>query len=883
MRTIALDGLWQGTLPGSQPQPMQVPGCFDSYTEQKDIAQPVIFERQFDLALEKDMQYALSFEAVSYYCEIYVNDQKAGTHEGMWDSFLLDVTKLLRDGENRLRLAVTKPGYQDSDPFPLRQVLSGFIPDVLHTFGGIWGSVKLLESKNVFCEYHFANGDADGTFRFEAGLLEKPSREVVLTVTLLEGDGRQVKTFQKTFGPEKTILRLEGQVENPRLWCPESPAVYTVLGELTCDDEKIPLHTTMGFRTVEGKGSRLLLNGKPLYFRGALHWGYYDDKLIPVPTGEEIDREISGIREYGMNAIKHCLYIPRQNYLNKADREGVISWVELPLWLPDPTPELPQRIRREYPRILRQLAGHPSILLTTLGCELNDGVGSDILSQMYTLVKETTHTLVKDNSGSGECYEGLQEEYADYYDYHFYADLNHFEQLVETFTPTWRNTMPWFFGEFCDSDVLRNLGDVRKAYGVKELAWETNDPHKNPISVLKPDFYAHNHDRNVLLSGIDEDFDRKIQRSVNHSMVHRKVTLEATRSEEIISGYNITTLRDVPLCPNGLFDDMGKPKFDTARFRQSNDDVVLCPAWDLTRIWMTSDRVQYRERYNFYGGSTYRLRVLMSNYGGKTWERPVLCYTLEQDGHTVLQNMVEGAPAVEHGQVRQLGIIQFTLPQVAAPVTYVLKVRACDQGKMVSNEWPIFVYPPRVRPNMTVGVLDLAGCLDTAEEVYNTKKLTLGQKVEGCDAVMTTCLTPEILDYARSGGRVIYLPRGEEDYLLKCPFWREGMLWRNYPSFLEKLDDRCWMDDLRFYSVTADSALELRELPTELRRDYTPILRRYDCRQWLTHDYLGVSRVGEGRIYLTTLRVEGGQGKQPKLLMNNRMGLYLLDEMLTEK
>src|SRR5699024_9579704 len=73
MRTIALDGLWQGTLPGSQPQPMQVPGCFDSYTEQKDIAQPVIFERQFDLALEKDMQYALSFEAVSYYCEIYVN------------------------------------------------------------------------------------------------------------------------------------------------------------------------------------------------------------------------------------------------------------------------------------------------------------------------------------------------------------------------------------------------------------------------------------------------------------------------------------------------------------------------------------------------------------------------------------------------------------------------------------------------------------------------------------------------------------------------------------------------------------------------------------------------------------------------------------------
>ena len=91
------------------------------------------------------------------------------------------------------------------------------------------------------------------------------------------------------------------------------------------------------------------------------------------------------------------------------------------------------------------------------------------------------------------------------------------------------------------------------------------------------------------------------------------------------------------------------------------------------------------------------------------------------------------------------------------------------------------------------------------------------------------------------------------------------------------------MDGLRFCSVTADSSMDLRALPAGLRRDYTPILRRYDCRQWLTHDYLGVSRVGEGRIYTTTLRVEGGQGKQPKLLMNNRMGLYLLDEMLTEK
>lgn len=883
MRTIDLDGLWQGCLPGRQPQPMRVPGCFDTYSPRKDIAHPVALERVFSLDKRPGMRYALAFGAVSYFCDVFVNDRPAGSHEGMWDSFLLDVTDLVQNGENRLRLLVTKPGYHDSDPFPLRQVLSGFIPDVLYTFGGIWDHVQLLESACIFPEYHFANGAADGSFHFEAGLFaaEDPACPPELSLTVEDAFGAVQARMQQVFPVGARTLCLDGRLERPALWSPQNPALYRYTARIRCGAEELVLGGSFGFRTVSGQGSRLLLNGQPIYLRGALHWGYYDKTVTPTPSDETVEAEIRAVRQYGMNALKHCLYIPRQNYLQKADETGLLQWVELPLWLPEATPELPARIRREYPRIIRQLAGHPSIILTSLGCELDAGVGSELLCEMYHLLKDTTRTLVKDNSGSGECYDGLADEYADYFDYHFYADLNQLEPLLDTFTPTWRSDMPWLFGEFCDSDVLRDLSAVREAYGVERLEWEQNDPQTNPICLLKPDFYAHLHDGNMKKSGIAQDFARKYAKSVDHSMVHRKVTLEAARAEQAISGYNITTLRDVPLCPNGLFNDMGQPKFDTARFRQSNDDIVLCPAWDLTRIWMTSDRVQNRERYNFAGGSAYGLHVLLSNYSGADIRHPGLYYSLLQGGHTVLQGSAEAAPVVENGRVRQLGVIRFTLPQVTRPVTYLLKVSTLVQGRTITNEWPVFVYPARQRPALKVGVWDAAGALDTIDTLYDTVSIPDEGPLPACDAIVTTRLVPAVRRFAQQGGRVVLVQRGEGLPALRCPFWREGMLWRDYPSFLNQLDEDCWMDDLRFFSVTAEAALDFGAFPAELVRDYRPVLRRYDCRQWLAHDYIARIGLGRGSIYATTLRLEGGLGKQPVQLCNNRMGVWLLDQMLT--
>lgn len=884
MKVIDLDGSWVGTLPEQPPVAMAVPGCFDSYSEYKDIATPVCLERTIWVDKSPHCHYRLYFGAVSYYCDVFVNNIAVGKHEGMWDSFMLDVTTALVNGQNTLRVEVTKQGYHESDRFPLRQVLSGFIPDVLCTFGGIWDSVRLLESKNIFLDYHYAQGDASGNFTLCAGLenTDAADQPVTARLELRDEQGVVVSTVSTDFAHGSRELELHGNIKKTCCWSPKSPYIYSYTLTLECAGELLVAENTMGFRSLRADGCKLLLNDCPVYLRGALHWGYYDKDIIPNPAQEVIDDELTKVKSYGLNAVKHCLYIPRESYLSSADRAGVLQWIELPLWLPDPTPELPERIRREYPRIIRQLCGHPSIILTTLGCELDDKVDSDLLCEMYQLLKDRTDTLVKDNSGSGECYGGLSVEYADYFDYHFYADLNHMENLLENFTPSWRNTKPWLFGEFCDSDVLRDLSVVRKAYGLQRLMWEQNDPRANPICLLKPDFYAHHHDYRIQQSGIKDNFAAKYKKSINHSMVHRKVTLEMTRAEPVVSGYNLTSIRDVPLCADGLFNDMGEPKFDLEIFRQSNADVVLAPAWDLTRIWLSADRVQCRERYNFYSGEDYGLHVLLSNYSGDTLHPQGLRYKLLQGGSTVLQGTVGTDACFENGKIGELGVIRFTLPTVDTPATYLLWVTVESGGQTFTNQWPVFVYPQWSPINKVVGVYDCASTMTTLDTLLQTIVIQDGKTLPACDAVVTGRLTPPILDYAEKGGRVVLVQRGEGSLpVRRCSFWREGMLWREFPSFLNRLVDECWMDDLRFYSVTTDTAFDFASFDDKLLSSYSPILRRYDCREWLANDYIARLCYGKGSIMATTLRLEGGAGKQPTFISNNCIGKYLLHQMLT--
>ena len=88
--------------------------------------------------------------------------------------------------------------------------------------------------------------------------------------------------------------------------------------------------------------------------------------------------------------------------------------------------------------------------------------------------------------------------------------------------------------------------------------------------------------------------------------------------------------------------------------------------------------------------------------------------------------------------------------------------------------------------------------------------------------------------------------------------------------------------DMRFFSIATDFAIDplrLAELIGAGAR-LIPIWRRFDARAMTWADYLLEVQYGAGRMFVTTLRFEGGLGAQPDSFDTNPMGAWMLAALL---
>ena len=136
------------------------------------------------------------------------------------------------------------------------------------------------------------------------------------------------------------------------------------------------------------------------------------------------------------------------------------------MWLPQIDPADTAHVPDEYAEYMSLVHEHPSIVIYSAGCELDETVDADLLEQLNGVMREgMSGTLFCDNSGMGEAYEGLQADFADFADYHTYSDLEFFEQMLDHWHRDWQSPRPLIFGEFCDSDTYRNPEKIRALEG----------------------------------------------------------------------------------------------------------------------------------------------------------------------------------------------------------------------------------------------------------------------------------------------------------------------------------------------------------------------------------------------------------------------------------
>lgn len=865
---LSLAGQWSLEL-GEQRGQIAVPGVWEVQGYSLDAAGPAVYRRTVEIPAAWDgARVLLCCGAVSYFTEALVNGQPVGTHEGLWTPFAFDITDAVRPGElNDVELRVTKPG-RDGDAYPYRDVLVGFIPYVATTFGGPWQEMFLTAHRGpALSDVRLLSDWETGAVQVSATVAGS-SGSLTARAEIRASDGQVVASAEQVVPAGEQTLVLALTVPDRKLWSPQTPALYDLSLTLLRDGQ--PAAQTarrFGFRHLSANGDQLLLNGQPVHLRGVLSWGWNPAALAPVFGDDEIRAEFRRVREHGFNLYKLCLYVPPPRLYEIADEEGMLLWLELPMWWQRLSDHLRQQARSEYRDVLARDHYHPAIVIYSLGCELGaDMADADLLRDLDAIVRGAVDgALVCDNSGSGEAYAGLSFDFADFSDYHFYCDLHYFNPLLDHFHRDWRPARPWIFGEFCDSDDYRAADCLtdsgarpwwRDIYGVE------GSPQRWAYAEQETRMAANN------LPFSDEQLVAIARRE---SFAVRKCVLEQTRLRRRIGGYVVTGLRDTPISTSGVFDDRGQPKFDSTAFRRFNDDAVLLLERGRTRAWRSGgDRPAPIDLFNHWAGSSADLRVALAHVG-LPQTGSVLRWRLTAQGSDQPAQCGQLSVTLPDSAPAEIGRLTFELPQTATAQRWTL---FAELDGICENEWPLWVYPPVPDWPADLMLHDPSGALaDVQAQPFDPR---------GRGVLISTVFSAEVQTFVHSGGRAVVLAQPAAGLPTQAvPFWRESIkLLYSHPLLARFPHDG--YADLQFYHLATDYAFDTQRFGQRIEglADAQPIMRRLDARLFTLLDYIVVLRVGAGRVVATTLRLAGGAGDQVSGLSASPAGRYLLAQMI---
>jgi beta-galactosidase len=309
------------------------------------------YRRAFELAEDFPLDRAvLRFEGVDSGFAVWVNGIRLGDGTGSRLPTEFDASRAVRRGRNVIAVRV----HQWSG--------GSYLEDQdMWWMSGIFRSVRLLARG---LEDYFAHADYDhatgtGTLRVETTSPE--ARLSVPELGLVDADPAGPHSFP---------------VEP---WSDETPRLYE--GELAAGGERVPLR--VGFRRVEVVDSRILVNGRPILFRGVNRHEFHP-RTGRTLTRETMLADVLLMKRHNVNAVRTSHYPPHPDFLELCDTYGlwVIDECDYEThgfwsagWAGNPSAEPAWRdaLLDRVARMVERDKNHPSIVIWSLGNEAGRG------------------------------------------------------------------------------------------------------------------------------------------------------------------------------------------------------------------------------------------------------------------------------------------------------------------------------------------------------------------------------------------------------------------------------------------------------------------------------------------------------------------------------
>mgnify|MGYP001776293054 CR=1 FL=1 len=272
------------------------------------------FRHKFPASKDDSARQFLYFGASNYLTRVYLNGKYVGTHEGGYTPFNFEVSDKLIDGENTLIVVV------DNKRLPER------IPTIIcdwFNYGGITRDVMLVKTPLSFIRTYKVGlkPGTDDTVAAEILMNEKSAGQKVSLII------PELKIELSGTTDENGIAHFEKKTKLS-LWSPENPKLYTV----SIKSETDSINDEIGFRTIETKGTQILLNGEPVFLRGISIHEEAAFRSGRIAKAEE-DRILLGwAKELGCNYVRLAHYPHNEQMVKEAEKMGLLVWSEIPVY-----------------------------------------------------------------------------------------------------------------------------------------------------------------------------------------------------------------------------------------------------------------------------------------------------------------------------------------------------------------------------------------------------------------------------------------------------------------------------------------------------------------------------------------------------------------------
>jgi Glycosyl hydrolases family 2, sugar binding domain/Glycosyl hydrolases family 2/Glycosyl hydrolases family 2, TIM barrel domain len=739
------------------------------FPDLRDYMGAAWYRIEIELPTFRDTRHVLlRFGAVDYFCQVFINGIPVGIHEGGYTPFSFDISGVVHSGVNLLVIRVVDPPMnevENRELFP--EMMYNEIPHGKQNWyvqnSGIWQGVRLEFCPSIYVDRVDVTPQATGNFTTSVRLsgigLTAENGAIAagtqMRSVIYDSAGRQVFERKEVVG-NRNVWEFQGTVPHPKLWSPDSPALYIMEVSLS-GSVQYRRKVRFGFRSFEARDGKLFLNGHPFYMVATLDQDFYPE-TIHTPASEEFVRDMMlKAKRLGINVLRCHLKVAHPVYLDIADEIGLLVWAEMPSWsdswFPSDHFSMRAALRGEhmFTEIMARDWNHPSIAIQTI---MNESWGINLkqeeqrrwLRDAFDRIKSIVAPLgrlVVDNSAC----EGNFHVKTDIDDFHQYYSMP--DQVTEwnQWLHEFASRPDWTFSPYGDAERTGNEPLIASEFGNwglpnlpmdEDLPWWFHYSFgerevTNPAGIF-------DRFREFGFTTMYRDYNEFAEESQWHQFISLKYEIESVRALGSIQGYVITAMTDVHWEVNGLLDMWRNPKvFAEVLPPLQKPDVVMARP----------------ERWTCVSGETIAAEVLVSHYSpGELAGTRVRWSTAESSGYIPVGTM-------EPGTVLSAGRIELEAPELNEPraLRIFLELRLRNGARAAENYVDVFVFPKK-KVDAKLSSFELYDPPGTYSE-FEGKLETAGYARERGGVLIATVLDDHVREHLAQGGEAIVLVDSE--------------------------------------------------------------------------------------------------------------------------